>query len=398
MPLLQVFLLGSFMSLMIYWDLPQLSISATLCTIFFGSVLNLVKPTAKKKRIKQRKKHLWHRQHLPYYLVRRCRSRVGNRPESVLTSRQASLAIKTAKQNFQSRKRMKHAKFRRILEYIQDGFDHPTYLKFQLGGLSYSKINTFVNHIDATKLMRTLTCAQVEYIMSHEETQEEVIQALILRANEIARQLNGNDYFSLPLVFDSGASGGLSPFKADFADYQACDIQLAAVTAITKVSGIGTVIYKFVTRSGKVVFIPHVSFHMPSSTVRLFSPQTYFKQFGGSGTMDGTMYSMYLADGEIIDFPIDPHSNLPLAHDCACTAQEKAKYGPRLCAAVVDTFLNFKDIVVEPIDVNHNCKHSCCTCVADETNQNLSGPQKELLLWHWKLSINMFEIQKLMKP
>ena len=196
------------MSMMIYWDLPQSSISAMLCTIFFGSVLNIVRPNVKKKRIKRRKKRLWHRRKLPYYLVRRCRSRVGNRPESVRTSRRASLAIKTAKRNLQSRKRMKRAKFRRTLEYIQDGFDNPTYMKFRLGGLSYSKINTFVNHIDATKLMRTLTCAQVEPIMSQEETQEEKILALILRANEIARKLNGNDYFSLPLVFDSGASGG----------------------------------------------------------------------------------------------------------------------------------------------------------------------------------------------
>ena len=43
--------------------------------------------------------------------------------------------------------------------------------------------------------------------MSHVETQEEKIKALILRANEIARKLNGDDFFSLPLVFDSGALG-----------------------------------------------------------------------------------------------------------------------------------------------------------------------------------------------
>ena len=38
------------------------------------------------------------------------------------------------------------------------------------------------------------------------------------------------------------------------------------------------------------------------------------------------------------------------------------------------------------------------TCVTDETNQNLTGPQKELLHWHHKLCINMHDLQTLMKP
>ena len=46
----------------------------------------------------------------------------------------------------------------------------------------------------------------------------------------------------------------------------------------------------------------------------------------------------------------------------------------------------------------HDCAHRCCQCVADQTNQNLSGPQKELLLWHTKLCLNMQDLQKLMKP
>ena len=36
--------------------------------------------------------------------------------------------------------------------------------------------------------------------------------------------------------------------------------------------------------------------------------------------------------------------------------------------------------------------------MADQTNQNLSGPQKELLLWQTKLCLNMQDLQKLMKP
>ena len=38
----------------------------------------------------------------------------------------------------------------------------------------------------------------------------------------------------------------------------------------------------------------------------------------------------------------------------------------------------------------------CCPCVGDDANSNLSGPQRELLLWHWKLGISMTRIQALM--
>ena len=36
--------------------------------------------------------------------------------------------------------------------------------------------------------------------------------------------------------------------------------------------------------------------------------------------------------------------------------------------------------------------------VTDETNQNLSSAQKELLHWHQKLCINMQDLHQLMKP
>ncbi len=39
-----------------------------------------------------------------------------------------------------------------------------------------------------------------------------------------------------------------------------------------------------------------------------------------------------------------------------------------------------------------------CPCIGTASNANLSGPQKELLLCHWKLEISMYHIQDLMKP
>ena len=38
----------------------------------------------------------------------------------------------------------------------------------------------------------------------------------------------------------------------------------------------------------------------------------------------------------------------------------------------------------------------CCPCVRNDSNANLTGPQRELLLWHWKLGISMTRIQQMM--
>ena len=42
-------------------------------------------------------------------------------------------------------------------------------------------------------------------------------------------------------------------------------------------------------------------------------------------------------------------------------------------------------------------KDPVCPCVGVDENQNLSGPQKELLTWHWKLGIGMQRIQEMMR-
>ena len=38
----------------------------------------------------------------------------------------------------------------------------------------------------------------------------------------------------------------------------------------------------------------------------------------------------------------------------------------------------------------------CCLCVGDDANQNVSGRQRELLLWHYKLGILMKRVQQMM--
>ena len=39
----------------------------------------------------------------------------------------------------------------------------------------------------------------------------------------------------------------------------------------------------------------------------------------------------------------------------------------------------------------------CFLWVSDLENKNSTSPQRELLLWHWKLGINMYQVQELMR-
>jgi hypothetical protein len=77
-------------------------------------------------------------------------------------------------------------------------------------------------------------------------------------------------------------------------------------------------------------------------------------------------------DGTKLSFPINAQNYLPLALP--------------IPMVIGFTIFNFSDKRI-------------CLGVADKTNQNATGPQKELLEWHWKFGHTGFKwIQLLMKP
>ncbi len=51
---------------------------------------------------------------------------------------------------------------------------------------------------------------------------------------------------TLILIWDTGASAGLTPFQSDFIDYVKCEIDVRDITKVNKVVGIGTTLHKFV--------------------------------------------------------------------------------------------------------------------------------------------------------
>ena len=70
----------------------------------------------------------------------------------------------------------------------------------------------------------------------------------------------------------------------------------------------------FTTRTGKKVYLGARAYHMPASDVQLESPQSVSQGLGGGcyARIDGYQVKWHMPDGEIIDIPIDPRSNLPL--------------------------------------------------------------------------------------
>ena len=102
------------------------------------------------------------------------------------------------------------------------------------------------------------------------------------------------------LIWDKGESFGLTPFRSDFIDYVEADISVKDVTKINHVIGIGTTLHKFKNYKGKEVFLPNVSYHLPTTYLRLFSPQTYHQIHGGNSYLCNDCVEINLKDNTIV--------------------------------------------------------------------------------------------------
>ena len=115
------------------------------------------------------------------------------------------------------------------------------------------------------------------------------------------------------LVWDTGASIGLTPFRSDFIDYLPLDgVTVKDIARTNSVLGIGTIMWKLPTTKGHPVFIPAVAYHMPDCDIRLFSPQSYFNLHGGDATVTARSVMMHLPDKHVVNIPINPTVNLPV--------------------------------------------------------------------------------------
>ena len=198
------------------------------------------------------------------------------------------------------------------------------------------------------------------------------------------------------IILDTGCTFAITHDKRDFIVYHDgsnSDAMVQTVNGPTPLSGSGIVRWTLISENGQHLHLNVPCHYVPSSTVRLLSPQDFCQykgldrskdQFGGNSN-----YFWMYADhvGPRFQCPIDPRSNLPVAlaklpcHLGGCTS---------------------------PTSDSSSLNPPCSTCdgqrfaslsVFDETNQNLTSAQKELLLWHSRLGHLGFQhIQKLMHP
>jgi hypothetical protein len=214
---------------------------------------------------------------------------------------------------------------------------------------------------------------------------------------------------TLILIWDTGGSAGLTPFRSDFIDYFECDIDVRDVTKVNKVIGIGTTLHKFVDDAGNDVYLPCVSYHLPTTDVRLFSPQVYHQIYGGHSIVNGDEVVMNVrCDGKpkTIPIPIDRgNTNLPVVHNSFVSSKMKKKLAHNFRSALIatgvctalDYFANVS--VHRAVSTSSSLRgiFSSLPCVGGSENENLTMAQKELLLWHWRLGIGMQRIQTMMR-
>ena len=350
-------------------------------------------------------KRRFRRRKVQYCLAIRCRRRVGQRPlqlngrsfRSPLSNRHRRW--KQAKRK--SRQRWKRRCLRNFLIPATDG-------KFVLReSLPLESVEHFC---DGSR-----DFLQIPRLLRNQKNLISEAKQVVARATVLRSVMESSPFYrvshnrrSMPLVWDTGASFGLTPYRSDFMDYVECNIPVKDVSKTNTVIGIGTTLHKFIDTNGQVVFLPCISYHLPSTDIRLFSPQTYHQLHGGHSTVDGDKVIMHL-DQHCIEILIDRNkTNLPILDNTAVTDKEKRKASPFIRSALAATearqvdifgdFLTSSQFDKNPdVDAEYQYYSKlCCPCVGTEDNINLSAPQRELLLWHWRLGISMRRVQELM--
>jgi hypothetical protein len=176
----------------------------------------------------------------------------------------------------------------------------------------------------------------------------------------------------LPIVIDSGASYSVTPTLDDFlGPIEPCSTkELNGLNTSIKVIGHGTVEWKIQDLFGTVRSIKTKAFYVPDASVRLFSPQAYFfKNIRSSLFLNHKMTTLTLGCGTALQFPYNEGSSLPLMLTTKALNRASKFIG-----------LTFQDFQTSGLDGGGGLE--TLLSVADETNQNLTAAQKELLLWH----------------
>jgi hypothetical protein len=169
-----------------------------------------------------------------------------------------------------------------------------------------------------------------------------------------------------PLIVNSGASCCISPCRHDFESYSPSSARIKDLSGTNTVAGEGILRWRVLDGHGWEHTITIKGYHIPKASVCLLSPQALYKSIGGHGEQDLLKYSLVLPDAIILETPYG-QANLPILPLCSPD-------NPLSCfwSWCFSFHASERDVWAQSI--------------LAASNQNLTLAQKELLLWHHRLS------------
>ena len=162
--------------------------------------------------------------------------------------------------------------------------------------------------------------------------------------------------------------------------------------------GIGTTLHKFVDSNGNHVYLPCVSsYHLPTTDVRLFSPQIYHQLHGGHSVVNGNEVVMkFRKEGASISIPIDRNAtNLPIMHNSFVSEKVKREHASKFRSALHATGLYAALDYFANVSVDQNLSTSSrkqdhvssFSCVGGLNNELADAPERvtplALETWNW---------------
>ena len=212
---------------------------------------------------------------------------------------------------------------------------------------------------------------------------------------QLRSHLNKNeDYTSLHgMVIDTGVSTCATSFKSDFIgpiEYgNFGSVQTTDTNCKVNIEGRGIIRWKALDALGRTCNMECIAHYILKMSMPLFSPQSYCQfhhldkdtVYYGGNSMD---FFLKTVDNRKLQIPIDGPSNLPII----LVKPDKTK-------------CNSCDPLSCPTGQPYmSCSHSHITSllVFDETNQNITRAQRELLLFRHRLAhLSFMHVQSLMR-
>jgi transposase InsO family protein len=195
-----------------------------------------------------------------------------------------------------------------------------------------------------------------------------------------------------PLIVDTGASVCITPHLSDFVPgtYQPSSLIVKDLSGLNKVAGEGIIAWNVVDSQGESFTIKVPGVHIESAKVRLLSPQVLLSSIEGKVLMTKTMLTFLLTSGHAIRATIDKRTNLPHLRLSDSPPLTDSNFG-------FNTFA-FESELTEEWDAAI-AEYNAYLSVLRSDNANLRASQKELLLWHHRLShFNTATVRDLMLP